>query len=82
MIKGVTRAIFGPIWYYSDPSPNQFLRWDFFGRFLQQDGSSVPNRSAGAGPNKRADTGEIWEFFIKINKRACISIRYTRASPL
>ena len=35
MIKGVTRAIFGPIWYYSDPSdalysPNQFLRWDFF----------------------------------------------------
>ena len=35
MIKGVTRAIFGPIWYYSDPSdalysPNQFLCWDFF----------------------------------------------------
>ena len=33
------------IWYPSDPwdvpySPNQFLGWDFFWRFLQQDGSS------------------------------------------
>ena len=36
------------IWYHhSEPSdvpysPNQFLGWDFFCRFLQQDGSSLP----------------------------------------
>ena len=43
MIKGVTQAHFGPIWYHSEPSdgtsPIQFLGWDFFCRFLQQDGS-------------------------------------------
>ena len=45
MIKGVTHAHLGPIWYRSEPSDvpyskNQFLGWDFFGRFLQQDSSS------------------------------------------
>ena len=34
MIKGVTDAHLGPIWYHSDPSdfpysPNQFLGWEF-----------------------------------------------------
>ena len=46
MIEGVTHAHLGPIWYHSEPSnvpysPNQFLGWDFFCRFLQQDGSSI-----------------------------------------
>ena len=41
----VTHAHLGPIWYHSEPSdlpysPNHFLGWDFFCRFLQQDGSS------------------------------------------
>ena len=45
MIEGVTHANLGPIWYHSEPSnvpysPNQFLRWDFFCSFLQQDGSN------------------------------------------
>ena len=45
MIKGVTHAHLGPIWYHSELSdvpyfPNQFLGWDFFWRFLQQEGSS------------------------------------------
>ena len=36
----------GSIWYHSEPlevphSPNQFLGWDFFCRFLQQTGSSI-----------------------------------------
>ena len=36
MIKGVTHAHLGLIWYYADTldfsySPNQFLGWDFFG---------------------------------------------------
>ena len=44
MIKGVTCAHLGSIWHHSDPSdipyfPNQFLVWDFFCRFLQQDSS-------------------------------------------
>ena len=35
MIKGVTHAHLGPIWYYSEASevpysPNQFLHWYFF----------------------------------------------------
>ena len=35
MIKGVTHAHLGPIWYHSEPSdvpysPNQFLGWNFF----------------------------------------------------
>ena len=43
MINGVTHAHLGPIWYNSEPSdvpysPNQFLGWDFFCSFLQQDG--------------------------------------------
>ena len=43
MIKGVTRAHLGPICYHSEPSDipysqNQFLGWDFFYCFLQQDG--------------------------------------------
>ena len=46
MIKGVTHANLGPIWYHLEPSdvpysPNQFLGWDFFCRFLQQDGSKL-----------------------------------------
>ena len=46
MIKGVTHAHLGPIWYLSEPSddpysPNQFLGWDFFRRFLQQTGSNI-----------------------------------------
>ena len=46
MIEGVTHAHLGPIWYHSEPSnvpysPNQFLGWDFFCRFLQQDRSSI-----------------------------------------
>ena len=41
MIKGVTHAHFGQIWYHSEPadvpySPNQFLGLDFFYSFLQQ----------------------------------------------
>ena len=44
-IKGVTHAHSGPIWYHSGPtdvpySPNQFLGWDFFCRFIQQTGST------------------------------------------
>ena len=44
MIKGVTHAHLGPIWYHSEPSdvpysPNHFLGWDFFCCFLQQIGS-------------------------------------------
>ena len=44
MIKGVTHAHLGSIWYHSEPSdvpysPNQFLGWDFFCHFLQQDSS-------------------------------------------
>ena len=35
MIKGVSHAHLGPIWYHSEPSdvpysPNQFLGWDIF----------------------------------------------------
>ena len=43
MINGVTHAHLGPPWYHSDIpySPNQFLGWDFFCRFLQQDSSSL-----------------------------------------
>ena len=46
MIKGVSHAHLGPIWYHLEPSdipysPNQFLGWDFFCRFLQQTGSSL-----------------------------------------
>ena len=45
MINRVIHACLGPIWYHSEPSeipysPNQFLGWDFFCRFLQQDGFS------------------------------------------
>ena len=45
MIKGVTHAHLGPIWYHSEKSdvpksPNQFIGWDISCRFLQQDGSS------------------------------------------
>ena len=45
MIKGVTLADLGPIWYLTEPSdvpysPNQFLGWAFFPQFLQQTGSS------------------------------------------
>ena len=44
MIKGVTPAHLGPIWYNSEPSDvpysaNQFHVQDFFCHFLQQDGS-------------------------------------------
>ena len=47
MIKRVTHAHLGSIWYHSEPSdvpysPNQFLGWDFFCRFLQQTGSNCP----------------------------------------
>ena len=43
--QGVSLAHLGPIWYHSRPSyipqfPNQSLGWDFFCRFLQQDGST------------------------------------------
>ena len=46
MIKGVTHAHLGTIWYHSEPSdipysPNQFLGWDFFWSFLQQDSSNL-----------------------------------------
>ena len=46
MIKGVTHAHLGPIWYHSEPSdvpysPNQFLALDFFCRSLQQHCSSA-----------------------------------------
>ena len=39
-------ALKGSIWYHSEPSivpysPNQFLGWDFFCRFLQQTGSRL-----------------------------------------
>ena len=39
----------GSIWYHSEPheltyTPNQFLAWDFFCRFLQQNGSSTATR--------------------------------------
>ncbi len=41
MIKGVTHAHLGPIWYHSEPSdvpysPNQFLGWDFFAAFYSK----------------------------------------------
>ena len=44
--KGVTQAHLGPIWYHSEPSDvpsssNQFLGWNFFCCFLQQDSSSI-----------------------------------------
>ena len=48
MIKEVTHAHLETIWYLSEASdasdvpysPNQFLGWDFFCRFLQQISSS------------------------------------------
>ena len=44
--KQLNHAHLGPIWYHSEPSdvpysPNQFLDWDFFCYFLQQDGSKT-----------------------------------------
>ena len=48
MIPGVPHAHLGTIWYHHSESsdvpysPKQFLGWDFFCRFLQQDGSSLP----------------------------------------
>ena len=36
----LTHADLGPIWYYSEPSPNRFPDLDFFCHFLQQDCSS------------------------------------------
>ena len=42
-MMGVTHAHLGPVWYHSEPSPNQFLGWDFFCRFFQQDGSRSSN---------------------------------------
>ena len=46
ILKGVTHAHLGAIWYHSEHSvvpysPNQFLGWDFFCRFLHQYGSST-----------------------------------------
>ena len=46
MIKGVTHAHLGPIWYHSEPanvpySPSQFLGWDFFCHILQKGGFSA-----------------------------------------
>ena len=46
MIKLVTHAHLGPIWYHSETSdfpycPNQFLALDFFCHFLEKDGSNV-----------------------------------------
>ena len=46
MIKGVTHAQLGPIWYHSESldvpySPNQLLGCDFFCCFLQQEGSKA-----------------------------------------
>ena len=40
MIKGVTQAYLGPIWYHKEPSdvpyfPNQVLGWDFFWPLLK-----------------------------------------------
>ena len=51
MIKGDTHPHLEPIGYHSEPSdvpysPNQFLGWDFFCRFLQQD-SSRKNEDVG-----------------------------------
>ena len=42
MIRRVTHAHSVSIWYHSDVpySPDQFLAWDFFCRFLQQGSSS------------------------------------------
>ena len=45
MIKRVIHSHLGPIWYHPEPSdvpysPNQFLGWDFFYPYLQQDGSN------------------------------------------
>jgi hypothetical protein len=44
----------GSIWYHSEPSDipnsqNQFLGWDFFCHFLQQDSSSFCNFMASLG---------------------------------
>jgi hypothetical protein len=43
--KLIPNADLGTIWYHSEPLdipyfPNQFLGWDFFCHFLQQDSSS------------------------------------------
>ena len=46
MIKGVTHAYLGIIWYHSETSPysqNQFLALDFFGRFFTEDSSTSKN---------------------------------------
>ena len=45
MIKEVTHAHLGLIWYHSEPSdipypPNQFLGWTIIHTFLQQTGST------------------------------------------
>ena len=48
MVESVTDAYLGQIWYHLEHSQlldvpyslNQFLGWDFFCRFLQQDGSN------------------------------------------
>ena len=46
MIKDVTHAHLGPIWYLSEPSdvpysPNQYFGWDFFLPFLTVTGSII-----------------------------------------
>ena len=43
-------AHLAPIWYHPEPSdfpysPNQFLGWDFFCHFLQQDGSNLVHKT-------------------------------------
>ena len=50
MIKEVHHVHLSPIWYHSEPSDvpyskNQFLGWDFFCRFLQQESSSLVSTS-------------------------------------
>ena len=94
MIKGVTHAHLGPIWYRSEPSdvpylPNQFLGWDFFCRFLQQDGSRgapyLPEKSLSMLPNKVPSKNfvKLQSFFLKIAQNLTTvsykGVSYTRA---
>ena len=64
MIKEVIYASLGPIWYHSEPSdvpysPNQFLGWDLFCRFIQQDSSSTSPQKVWSANSFGLDNSKI-----------------------
>ena len=58
LILNVTHVHLGPIWCHSEITdvpycPNQFLGWDFFCRFLHQDGSSGGHQILSQSPHQK-----------------------------